>query len=287
VEQQKRKARRQHSGLVRKELRIKRARAREAANKLLKSPYFFNEFLSAVRKAGLAGEENNALVVLVVLVSRLLPAPLHLFVKGRSSAGKNYLVKTVLRLAPKDAISEITSFSDQAWYYAARKVRHTIIFLQEQNEAAGNLHPLRLLISEGKLVREVTVREGNKWVTKTITVRGPVASASTTTKPLLKLDDENRAISIRIDESAQQTRRIVKAYARESKGLSDHERLTWRMVHRCLERRIGTKIAFPEWFAQVAEKVNADDLRVRRYWPAFVEACRTICLIRSFQDERE
>lgn len=61
---------------------------------------------------------------------------------------------------------------------------------------------------------------------------------------------------------------------------------TWRMVHRILAERIGTKITFPEWFEQIAEELFVGDLRVRRYFPAFVEACRTVCLMRSFQRDR-
>src|SRR5580692_12944134 len=55
------------------------------------------------------------------------------------------------------------------------------------------------------------------------------------------------------------------------------------MVHRILAERIGAKITFPKWFEQIAEELFVDDLRVRRYFPAFVEACSTVCLIRSFQ----
>lgn len=58
---------------------------------------------------------------------------------------------------------------------------------------------------------------------------------------------------------------------------------TWRMVHRILAERTGTKITLPRWFKQVAEELFVGDLRVRRYFPAFVEACSTVCLIRSFQ----
>lgn len=57
----------------------------------------------------------------------------------------------------------------------------------------------------------------------------------------------------------------------------------WRMVHRVLSKTIGTKIAFPKWFEQIAEDTFVGDLRVRRYFPAFVEACSAVCLIRSFQ----
>jgi GNAT superfamily N-acetyltransferase len=55
------------------------------------------------------------------------------------------------------------------------------------------------------------------------------------------------------------------------------------MVHRILAERIGAQIMFPKWFEQITEELFVDDLRVRRYLPAFVEACRTVRLIRSFQ----
>jgi hypothetical protein len=61
----------------------------------------------------------------------------------------------------------------------------------------------------------------------------------------------------------------------------------WRMVHRILAERIGAKVTFPKWFEQIAEELFVGDLRVRRYFPAFVEACSTVCLIRSFQRDRD
>jgi hypothetical protein len=39
----------------------------------------------------------------------------------------------------------------------------------------------------------------------------------------------------------------------------------------------------PRWFRHVGEKTYAGDVRVRRYFPAFLEACATVCLLRSFQ----
>jgi hypothetical protein len=44
----------------------------------------------------------------------------------------------------------------------------------------------------------------------------PVAAISTMTKDRLKKDDETRHISIRIDESKEQTRKIVKAYTQQA-----------------------------------------------------------------------
>jgi hypothetical protein len=117
--------------------------------------------------------------------------------------------------------------------------------------------------------------------------RGPVAAISTTTKNHLQIDDETRHISIWVDESKDQTRQIVKAYTKKKARLSHRELRTWHMVHRLLEERVGTKVIFPQWFDEIADRIFVDDLRVRRYYPAFVEACRTVCLIRSFQRHRK
>jgi len=59
------------------------------------------------------------------------------------------------------------------------------------------------------------------------------------------------------------------------------------MVQHLLENLVGTKVIFPTWFEEIANRLFVDDLRVRRYYPAFVEACRTVCLIRSFLPHRQ
>jgi hypothetical protein len=264
--------------------RSERRKVERNAKKLLQSPRFFHQLLRALRKDGLVGEEQNALVVFIVQVSRLLPRPLNLLVKGKSSAGKNFLVKRLLRLLPRHAFAEITSTSETAWNYLGSRLRHTVVYLQEHNEAAGNIHPLRQLISEEKLIRRVTGWSGGKRTTKKHVAYGPVASISTTTKQL-QIDDETRNISISINETPEQTRKIVKSYVRESKGLNRMELMTWRTVHRLLEKRIGVEIIFPEWFDKVADRLFIDDLRVRRYYPAFIEACRTVSVVRSFQSK--
>jgi hypothetical protein len=267
--------------------RAERRRAEKEGRKLLESPRCFNEFLLAVKKAGLVAEESNALVLFVVVVSRILHRPLNVFVKGHSSAGKNWLVTRVLRLMPKSAMAEITSASDKAWNYSGSEFRHRVLYVQEQNEAAGTIDPIRLLISEGKLVRLVSRWVAKKIVTTRQVARGPVAAISTTTKNRLKIDDETRHVSIWVDESSAQTRRIVKSYTKQQEGLSRAELMAWRALHRLLERRIGTEVIFPKWFEEIEDQLFVDDLSVRRYYPAFIEACRTVALIRSFQPQRK
>ena len=261
--------------------------ARNMARKLLQSPHFFNEFLAAAKKAGLVGEELNALVLFIVVVSRFLQYPLNAFVKGLSSAGKNFLLKIILMFIPHSALVEITSASDKAWHYSGSDFRHKVLYMQERNDSAGNVEPLRLLISEGKVVHLVPSWVGGKFSTKKFVARGPVASISTTTKHRLEIDDENRHITLKMNEGPEQTRAILQAYTKPKPNVGQAELRVWHTVQRLLEKRIGSEVIFPEWFEQVEKRLSVNDVRIRRYYPAFIEACRTVCLIRSFQPRRK
>lgn len=107
--------------------------------------------------AGWRGEKPE--VLLVAEVSRLLDRPLNVIVKGHSSSGKHPVSRT-LRLLPRDAIREFTSSSAVAWNYSKDDFRHRIVYLQERNEASGAIHPVRLLISAGRLIGTVAVNGG-------------------------------------------------------------------------------------------------------------------------------
>ncbi|MBZ5683999.1 MAG: helix-turn-helix domain-containing protein [Acidobacteriia bacterium] len=141
---------------------------------------------------------------------------------------------------------------------------------------------MRLLISEDEIIRYVTSWKHGKLSTKKYEAHGPVAAISTG-KRQLDIDDATRHITISLDETAEQTRRIAKSYTRQTTSLNEKELRTWRMVQRLLEKKMGTEIDLPEWFDEVTNRIFVGDLRVRRYYPAFNEACRTVCLIRSFQ----
>jgi hypothetical protein len=85
------------------------ASIQERALQLLREPDFFGRVRNAVDRGGLAGETRNALAIFVIVISSLLERPLNAFVKGASSAGKNFLVSRVTRLLPKSAVKEFTS----------------------------------------------------------------------------------------------------------------------------------------------------------------------------------
>src|SRR5438477_9432236 len=143
------------------------------ARRRLASARFFNEFLSVVRKAGLVGELNNALALLIVTVSRVLSRPLSAVVRGASSAGKNFLVGIILMLMPAEAKIELDTSSEKAWNYSQDSFRHAVVYVRERNAKTGGIHPLRTLISEGKVIHRVVEWSNRKRVSKTYVAEGP------------------------------------------------------------------------------------------------------------------
>jgi len=267
---------------------VKGAAAEEEALKLLQSPDFLNQVVSATRRMGLVGEENNKLVVFLVGTSRVLEKPLCLFVKGPSSAGKNFLTDTVLSLFPESEWRSLTSSSKRSWNYLGEQLEHKIVYLKERNADVGPVDRLRLLISEDKLVHSVTVLQDGNFVEQKRITKGPIAAISTTTKDKVEVDDETRHLSTWVDESPAQTTRIMEAALEERPGLSEGELQAWHQVQYLLQSRAELPIAFPDWFRTISQSVRNDDVRVRRYFPAFLQACKTVALIRSFKrDEGE
>jgi hypothetical protein len=257
---------------------------RKAAYDILQSPAFFNRVLEAMGKAGLVGEESNALVLYIAMTSRNSSNPVNVLVKGASSSGKNYLVNRVSALIPSECLCEFSSVSEHAFTYSGDQLAHKVLILQERNKKSGNMHPARLLISDKQIVRKVTHRSRSVRQTVDHVAQGPVCFISTTTKKEIEIDDETRHFSIFVDESPAQTANIVVSCAKdEEKQLTKREVRVWHEIQRIVAARARThRVKLPLWFTKLAQHTRIDDVRVRRHFPAFKEVCKTVCLLKSF-----
>ena len=261
----------------------KREQMTSEARKSLASPDLFRKQLNDLQRNGLVGEERNASIVFVTGVSRLLSKPLNLTVKGQSSAGKNHLIKSVLSLFPRDAVREITSTSAHAWNYSEDDFRHRILYQQELDLKSAAMRQVRQFISEGRLIRTTTVRRNGRFEKETFIADGPIAAISTTTRSQLAIDEETRHLSVFVDESRQQTRRVMGAAFHQSAPLSKHETRVWQRAHELLAIRAeGVSIVFPSWIREVSDAAYDQNIRMRRYIGAFATACEAVALIRSF-----
>src|SRR5262249_4447299 len=156
------------------------------------------------------------------------------------------------------------------------KLAHQVVYIKERNEAAGSVHPARLLISEKELSHTVTIKKAGRFVAERRVTKGPIAAISTTTQDRVEVDDETRHGSVWLDKSPEQTRRILEAAVEQQKPLTRTERNVWHEVQRLIEKRAGFAIELPGWFKDVVPYVRSDNLWARRYFSAFLQACKTV-----------
>ena len=83
-------------------------------SELAKEPEILRCLSEDLESAGLAGENNTALIIFLAATSRLFPSPLSVAVKGPSSGGKTYTVQSALRFLPPEAFLRQTSASERA-----------------------------------------------------------------------------------------------------------------------------------------------------------------------------
>ena len=106
--------------------------------------------------------------------------------------------------------------SEKALLYHEGDFCHKILSMAEANgfqEQELQDLLLRELMSEGKLTYPVVQKINGQLVTTIITKRGPVCFMVTTTKAALHPENETRMLSLEIDDSEEQTRRVLKKLA--------------------------------------------------------------------------
>jgi hypothetical protein len=97
---------------------------------------------------GLAGETVNAMILYLVMTSRLLQNILSAAIKGESGVGKNTLIEKVATLFPEDAHIFLSGMSKQALIYTDRDYKHRHLIIAEAEGLRAAEYNLRTLLSE-------------------------------------------------------------------------------------------------------------------------------------------
>lgn len=184
---------------------------KEEAMRLLKNPQLLDIFLHDIEKLGCVGEEENKLLVGLALTSRKLNDPISLIVKGESSAGKNYLVKSVAQLFPDEDVEERTRLTSHALFYKEKDaLKHKALIVYERHGSEESDYSIRSLQSEKKLIMEAPVKDEKtgKIKSEKYEVEGPVCFIETTTRPHIHAENETRCFDVFVDESKEQTKKI-------------------------------------------------------------------------------
>jgi len=190
---------------------------RAEALALLRSPTLVNDILRDLDTL-MVGEEETKLLGYLGSLSRLLDKPLGILVVSRSGAGKTTLQEVVCSLVPPESLKQFTRITGQTLFYGDEdSLRNRVLAIEEEGGMEQAMYAIRTLQSSQKLML-ATKRNDPKTGRirqETYTVEGPVSIMISTTNPdALGGETRNRFVVLTIDESEEQTRRIVETAMR-------------------------------------------------------------------------
>jgi len=236
-----------------------------------------------VKRAGLAGETGNAKRLYLALTSRLLSFPVSIVVKGTSSSGKSYIVKTVILLFPGAAYIERTGLSPKALAYSNESFCHrTLVLFEVEGLADDGEYLLRSLLSEQCIVYETVESTPAGLFPKVIRKEGPTNCIITTTRPFLHPENETRLLSIVANDSPEQTRRVLE---RMVAPRDECDYSAWHAAQHWLAAT-PAEVVIP--FAQALAKKTAPLApRMRRDFGALLSLVQTNALLCQAARERD
>ncbi len=205
--------------------KILNEKERAAAESFLKAPALLKRTNERIGKSGVVGEATNRLLMYLVFTSRKCHQPLHVVSLGSSGSGKTHLQEKVGALIPQEDRIEITTLSENAFYYfGQRELTHRLILIEDLDGAESALYPLRELQSKKKISKTVAHKDA-RGNTRTVHLRveGPVCVAGCTTRERLYEDNANRSFLLYLDESAEQDQQIMDYQRAKSAGLVDEK----------------------------------------------------------------
>jgi hypothetical protein len=267
------------------------------AKKFAYGPFLFRRRIDAVGKSGVAGERMALAMYFAILDSRLLvdDNPLALKNAGHYGAGKSYPLYRCLKLYPKSAYFVITAASDKSFYYLKEDMAHKAIIVNEAYEFQSNNADsalscvLRSFISEGEINYQAAEKTDGVFETNRKHIKGPISFITTTIMQKLEKQIDDRLITIRPDESVEQTKAVIDITGKRKTGsvrnLTDKEYNTWVTFHNML-KPVKVEIPFAEIITAHINKQTNLEISYRRDIEKILTLIQAVACTHQFQREK-
>jgi len=194
---------------------------KEQIETFAKKPNLIKNLNDLLGKTGIVGEEKNRIFLLIIAASYKMPETLHALIQGSSGSGKTRLLKQISDCIPKEKVTRLTRVSDKVLYNYPEKYFVNRLFCLEDIDGLSEEaeFAFRELQSNGELNSATSIKlENGQIVAGQKTVKGPIASLACTTRGEIYEDNMSRVFLIAIDESPQQTKRIIEYQNKKAAG---------------------------------------------------------------------
>src|SRR5829696_5966255 len=275
-----------------REERAEEAWRDDRVRKLARSTDILAEGYELLRRGGLVGEERNAKLMLTVSATRHLRDPMSVIVGGDSSGGKSYLLKQITKTLPEDFYYTLQSVSDKALAYIGED---TLVnrFLQIYElggmgkEGEQGLEMAKQLLTEGSIERQIAESTGKGVRGRKVKTNGPTGLWTTTTKKTIDAELKNRALGFDIDESPEQTARIIKArpHRKKKRKGADVDYAPFKGLHLWLAAQQNDVVVPFE--GVVADLIDHKAVRMRRYADYLMSLVEAHAVLHQVNRERD
>jgi DNA primase len=195
-----------------------------AGGLFLKEPHLLKRLNELIGKSGIVGEENSRLLLFLIIISYMNKSPIHAIIQGSSGSGKTLIISRIADLMPQEDVLRFTRITESSLYnWGEFDLFRKIIIIEDLDGLKEEaLYALRELISNQFLSSSVSIKDkkgNNKSARKE--VKGQFSSLSATTKGETYEDNMSRSFLIAVDESKEQTKRIIEHQNQRSAGEID------------------------------------------------------------------
>lgn len=180
-----------------------------------------------IGKAGVTGEENSRIFLTVIALTYKMHEPLHALIQGSSGSGKTHLLAKISSFVPQDDRKHFTRVTEGSLYnYGMYDLKNKLICLEDLDGMKEEAQlAFRELQSRGMIVSATSYKDeqGNISASEKI-VYGPIASMACTTKGEIYEDNLSRCFIIAVDESLEQSRKVIGYQNQKAAGQIDHQK---------------------------------------------------------------
>lgn len=207
-------------------IQVLTVKERNELESFAKKPKLIKRLNELLGQTGIVGEERNRIFLLVIAISHKMPETLHALIQGSSGSGKTRLLKQISDCMPKESVTKLTRLSDKVLYnFPEHYFMNRLLCLEDIDGLSEEAEfAFRELQSNGELNSATSIKlESGQITSGQKTVKGPIASLACTTRGEIYEDNMSRVFLIAVDESAEQTKRIIEYQNRVAAGLINRE----------------------------------------------------------------
>ncbi|MBA3680503.1 MAG: hypothetical protein H0W73_04970 [Bacteroidetes bacterium] len=190
----------------------------------LKQPNLIERIDQLIETAGVVGEERTRKLLFIIASTYKMSDPLHALVQGSSGSGKSHLINSIGNCLPPEDVMSMTRVTSKSFYhYNKDELIDKLMLIQDfdgLDEEAQ--YAFRELQSAGNISSSTTYKDRSGNIISTVkVVRSHFASLLATTKAEIYYDNMSRSLIIGVDESDEQTQKIIEYQNKRLSGLVD------------------------------------------------------------------